>query len=527
MTKFTNFFCLIFTFIVLSGCSTVPNELIIAEQLIETAPDSALHILRKLNGKTIKGAYNHALYALLMSRALDKNDIKVESDSLITLATDYFNESDPIHAGYAWFYRARIANNRGDAKERADGLLKSKEFIYHTENYSLKGLVFGEIGNMYNDQHDYDSSIVYHLLAYNEFRKADDIRNSILGLINVANCYLNYSLKDSALVYLHKAEVLSSRTHDTILVSTLYRNLGNIYLMKKDFKRAINVLEKIPLTHQSLLDSNKWFLLAYAYKQADMYSIADQYLSKITELGEMAPQYYRLKQAIFKQSGNILVALNYAEKARLATDSLQNRRLDISFAGLEKKYKYKNLQLSNQKHVIKEKQQRIWILTTTLILLVGILLVLLWNNKVKTRQLKLNAELIEKEKENNLLLEKQLQLQKILLLNVENYHRLSIKRPDNISNSLTPSDNPTLYEELIACMDIQYNNISQRLKKQYSNLTKDDIIISCLLLAGFETGMIATILDIKNDSVKVRRTRLRKKLNLQNTESIVGFLSQF
>ena len=527
MNKSYRFFYLFFTCILLSACTTVPNELKLAEQLMETSPDSSLHILQKVNPRYLYHNSDKAFYALLLSQAQDKNDIGNESDSLISIATNYYKENEPEQAAYAWFYRSRIANNRGDAKARADALLKSKEFLYRTENHSLKGLVFGETGNMYKNQLDYDSSIVYHLLAYNEFIQVDDVRNSILGLINVANCYLNCSQKDSALVYLQKSEVLSNLTDDTILISTVYRNLGNTYLMKKDYRSAIDAFKKVPLTHQPLLDSNKWFLLANAYNKAGMYSMADQNLLMVTELGEMAPQYYRLKQAISKQSGDILMALNYAEKARLATDSLQKRKLDISFAGLEKKYNYQKLQLSNQKLIIKDKQQRIWLLTITIILFAGIILVLLWNNKVKNKQLKLDRELLEKEKENNLLLEKQLQFQKILLLNVENYRRQSIKRPADVYNSMTPTENPAFYEELIACMDIQYNNISQRLQNLYSSLTNHDILICCLLLAGFENGMIATILDIKNDSIRVHRTRLRKKLKLQNSESIVGFLRQF
>jgi DNA-binding CsgD family transcriptional regulator len=141
--------------------------------------------------------------------------------------------------------------------------------------------------------------------------------------------------------------------------------------------------------------------------------------------------------------------------------------------------------------------------------------------------LKLNKTIIEREKENNQLLEKQLKFQNILLLNVENFRRQSIQRHENVKNTLKITENRTFHEELIACMDLQFNNISQRLLNSFPELTNRDILICCLLLANFETGMIATILDVKNDSVRIHRTRLRKKLNLQNHENIIEFLSRF
>jgi len=103
----------------------------------------------------------------------------------------------------------------------------------------------------------------------------------------------------------------------------------------------------------------------------------------------------------------------------------------------------------------------------------------------------------------------------------------SIQRPENLNNTLKVAEHLTFHEELIASMDLQYNNISQRLLKKYPELTNRDILICCLLLANFETGMIATILDVKIDSVRIHRTRLRKKLNLQNHENIIEFLSRF
>jgi len=86
------------------SCSHTSDNLNTAEQLIATTPDSALHIFQ-IKHNLFCSHPDKALYALLMSQVLDKNDIKVESDSLISIATKYYDEKEPIYAGYAWFYR--------------------------------------------------------------------------------------------------------------------------------------------------------------------------------------------------------------------------------------------------------------------------------------------------------------------------------------------------------------------------------------------------------------------------------------
>lgn len=116
------------------GCSYTPNELKTAEQLMETAPDSSLQILRKLQIK--KSVALITLYALLMSQALKKNNIKIETDSLTSIATYYFDDSDPVHAGYA--------SNRNSVNEQAKNLLKAQEYFEKTNDNKRRWLIFAK-----------------------------------------------------------------------------------------------------------------------------------------------------------------------------------------------------------------------------------------------------------------------------------------------------------------------------------------------------------------------------------------------
>ena len=219
--------------ICLMDCSYTPNELKVAEQQMETAPDSSLKILKKLQPQNINGAYNNALYALLMSQALDKNENKVESDSLISIATDYFDASDPVHAGYAWFYHSRTANNRDSVSEQANNLLKAQEYAVKINDNKLMGLIYGDKGTMYKTQRQVDSSICYFKLAYQSFKAINDSRNCIISLLNLGTQYLKVPNFDSAINSYTLAEKMAEHSNDTLIISTIYRCLGSVYLKQE------------------------------------------------------------------------------------------------------------------------------------------------------------------------------------------------------------------------------------------------------------------------------------------------------
>lgn len=524
------------------SCTNHHDPLNRSEQLMETAPDSALQILRDIHPQQIFRPSQKALYALLYSQALDKNEIMLESDSLISIATDYYDAREPERASYSWFYKARCANNRGDARMQAEALLKAQQFAEKTDNNKLRGLVYGDKANMYKTQLQTDSSIAYYKKAYKSFYLNGDKRNSIICLVNIGGNYLNASQYDSACAVFSKTEKLVKSTHDVLLYSTLYRNMGALYYRQENFKRALYYYNQVPLTHIAIYDSNLWFILANLYFRLGNADSTRFYLNKMKALNEMSPDYYRLRQTIAEAEGNTLQALNYAKRVNEATDSLYKRKLDISFAGLEKRYKYQNLQISNQQLIIRNNRSRTFMMVALLMVSTLIIILLLWRFSIKHKELETQKQLLaqekelaekekeraDKEAENNELFQKQLKLNEILLLNVEQYRKHSIKKPVNkIKEPTDPVHNNSFYQELIAYVDIQFKNISKRLAAGFPELTERDILICCLLLANFDTGMIASILDVKIESMNKQRFRLRAKLGLHNSEHLIDFLLHF
>jgi len=74
--------------------------------------------------------------------------------------------------------------------------------------------------------------------------------------------------------------------------------------------------------------------------------------------------------------------------------------------------------------------------------------------------------------------------------------------------------------------DLNHEFISN-LKKNYPNLTENELHLSSLLRLRLNTKEIANIKSISPDSVKVLRYRLRKKFNLSKEINLVEFLQDF
>ena len=75
-------------FLLLSACSLVPNELKIAEKLLESNPDSALHTLQHMSTVKKMSDANRALYGLLYFEALEKKNKPLQPDSLISFSPE-------------------------------------------------------------------------------------------------------------------------------------------------------------------------------------------------------------------------------------------------------------------------------------------------------------------------------------------------------------------------------------------------------------------------------------------------------
>ncbi len=502
--------------------------------MMETSPDSALMVLRLVSPIQLINPADKALYALLLSQAYDKTDSVVTSDSLISIATKYYDAKEPVRAGYAWLYAARCAKNRNNAEIQANALLKAQEYAVMTDCYKLQGLIYCDKADMYQSQKQMDSMIIHNKKGFYAFLKANDTYNAVLTAISVGQGYSSTMQPDSAIKYFSTAEKYAQPLNDTLLTATIYKGFGNNAYYQKNYSQALYFFRKAPLTYNNVYDYNKWYLISYIFEAMNQLDSAKYYLNKVKPLDFTAVNYYSLWLRISEKERNYSKSMYFAKKLITTKDSAYDNKLKNSFAGLEKKYHYENLKVANKSLIIKNKQKGIIILVTLLLVSILIIIFINWRLRVNKRQLITQQELNEKEKallekanENNALLQQQSRMQHILLQNVEQYRSETSKGKFNDFDKHSAPTISKIEEEIIIYVDNVYKNISKRLIEAYPHLTQRDIFICCMLLSGFDTGMIATLLNVRNESINIHRSRLRKKLLLDNSSNLMEFLRHF
>jgi len=72
-----------------------------------------------------------------------------------------------------------------------------------------------------------------------------------------------------------------------------------------------------------------------------------------------------------------------------------------------------------------------------------------------------------------------------------------------------------------------HEHFNKNLVSKFPNLTNNDLKLCAFLRLGMNTKDIASISYLTNESVKVSRSRLRKKLRLDQSQNLQAFLSSF
>ncbi len=133
-----------------------------AENCMEAHPDSALNLLKRIpNPESLHGKAQ-ADYSLLMTQAMDKNYIKPESDSLISIAVGYYGSHDDqwVAKGKSFFYYGRVMKELNRPEDAMRYYLKARSIFDGSKEYRMLGLISEEIGTLNWSQYLTDEALV-------------------------------------------------------------------------------------------------------------------------------------------------------------------------------------------------------------------------------------------------------------------------------------------------------------------------------------------------------------------------------
>lgn len=201
--------------------SPVDRKLDAAEAIMEQNPDSALTILQAIDGSTLRGE-PQARHALLLSQAYDKNYIDLTSDSLISIATDYYAPSDDnYHKMLAYFYSSVVYFNAKNFESVVRNALKAYDLALELNDWPNISSIESIIGLSFYAAHSFQTAYEWELKAL-EHAKIANRPDWLSGLyMRVGDDLHNLQRFQESLEYLDTAAALAD-VPDINILETQY-----------------------------------------------------------------------------------------------------------------------------------------------------------------------------------------------------------------------------------------------------------------------------------------------------------------
>ena len=522
------------------------TELQQAEALMYPHPDSALHILQTMDVPSDE--LNRATWALFTTQAKYKL-YQTQSDSLLNIALPYFMKTeDAQRRALVLYYRAALYNEEKKVEEAQEFYLKAAEEVEKTEDYQLAHLIYAGLWNVYGyrNLNDYALEAAKKALEYAE--KGGSDRQIVSSYMNLARIYGKKEDIDNTIIYYKKAAKLAKRCSDYRKQCAALVEIANFYNKIKDYNTALSCLKemfRIEKLHSLEAGEQKFSVLGLTYENLNQSDSAIFYYKKVLDLSK---NIYTLRNAnvglyyLLREKGNYKDADSYLEKGWFYNDSIS--QLNKSKALIEMQEKYDQQKVKDEAAMeIRLQKQR-----TQMYIGIIIVVVLLAGVYARHRYRQRIARLAEAEdridtltrmlEEAQASTDKEDAFVKRMLLQQLGVIRLVagtptaqnqalLRRLAELGNDQVPVEELIVWEDLYPLIDRLYNGFHSRLKERFGSvLTDKEVQTCCLLCAGFSTKEIGVITHQSDSSIYVRKTSIRRKLEMPEGADIVGFVNE-
>jgi len=393
---------------------------------------------------------------------------------------------------------------------------------------------YGKIGHLYEKQQLYDSAFYYQRLALQQYSRISHKQGMAKIYENMGSIYEDLEKFDSSRYYFTHALQLYEQTGEEVASIEVVNNLGDIFRKTGHYPEA-------------LVETGK--ALTLSEKTGDLY--------------EKGAAYRDLGKA-YHLMGKEDSAYHYLELSRRSTIDIYSRENNRQTALLNVLFE---VDKKNDEIVKLENTRNITIIITVAAIVVVVLLMVLGWVIISRQRLKIKNERLTSEQErSNYVTQQELmqaELQNRQLQEEKLVQELEVKRKGLTSSTLhviqknqlledlrdrlalmvkeDKRDQKKQLQQLIQLINLNFNHdqywnefretfeqvhqqFFDRLKVQCEELTGNDFRLLALIKLNLGSGDIATLLGISQDSLRVSRYRLKKKLNIGTGESLSAFV---
>jgi len=411
------------------------------------------------------------------------------------------------------------------------------EALLHYQNLKLesgKARIYGQLGHLYEKRQLYDSAFYFQRKALLLYQKENLTEEAAKIYENIGSIYEDKENYDSAYVYFNKAYQLNKKHGLEREQVEVLNNLGDVLRKTGRYKEGLS------LSFQALH-------LAEKNNNYDQFSGAYNDISKAYNfLNKNDSAFYYLSLSrnyqaeIFSRENNEQLALlqtlfEIEKKDREIENLTQTHKNDILLAvsvglvvllvlliaGLvinRQRFKIRNDQkLHEQNKQVYETQSQLMEAE-------------LKNKQLLEENLKQQLEIKAKEltsytlhviRKNQLLENLNSQLEAMVKDDKRDQKRQIKQLSDQIALNLNDDQH---WDEFRGIFEQVHQSFFDRLQQQSDSLTSNDLRLLALIKMNHTSADIATLLGISQDSLRVLRHRIRKKLNLPQGDNFSAYI---
>ena len=503
------------------------------DSYIEARPDSALAVLEGIDKSELTSKELEAKYALLLSQALDKNYIDLQSDSIIAPAVRYYeNHGTPDERLLTHYYRGVIYLNDGDRESAMGSYIKAERYVDECRDYGVIARLYTAKMNLYRYVYDFASALEQEEIASSYFLKDKDTIRYISTLNTITGLKMQLGQYSEAYQYLDKIKSLWNNL-DKYQKSIYYSNM--LHLSKSDSVLNTGSILKEYVSEISNHQYADWLNIANAYISVSDYQSASDAIDRYIEYGGIANAPYYWTLALLYEGLKEYEKSNSAYKEYFKITGEENVVIlesDTKF--IEERHK-KEIELIDAEH---SKERIMYI--SIIAILCAVIIIYIIRRQLQIRTAEKKQLEIEKKRYEQLyadaVAERDALTKMVEDSNVKDETKAVIRERLEILNKViishitdTSSANKKAYQELEALvadkesfiestrLTIEGNNpeFIAALKKQ--GLTDEEINICCLYIIGLKGKDIKSYTS--QPRLYIQSAEIRHKLGLTENDT--------
>ncbi len=513
----------------LFSCQNTTQELIRAEALIESNPDSALTLIdRLLASKTIRSDKDFALSDLLKVQIYTKKGAQLQPDSVLNFAINYYSKhSDGNRLASCYFYKGRLYKKQLDFEKAMENYLKAEETLTNKTDAALLGRLNMDVGEILYYQNEYKPARGKFITADSLFLLANMQPQSFSCKMNYGRTYKDEKKYNTAIQYYLSVVHLAK---DSLQAGALLQEIALNFSKWNKPDSALLYYRKVlkyPNYENNL--SIRYYQLADLFSELHQTDSALQYAFRSFHYQpdiRTKRECYRVIVNSKAEKNDLKAVAKYMSLYQDCTDSI--RKIDAQTKG-----SYIETMHNTKREATSTRYKLLYALIFLFVVIVGSIAAYFLKHQRHQTERKQAVQQQQQQKTD-------LRFEVVTRTREALQQSLAAKRAEMAANTkqYVPEERCKmifrLYGELIHFndkhffrheMDAIMNHLYSKLAERYPMLNEKEIQWACLFMMKIPVEDILYLLDSNAEALKKLKQRFAKKVGVQYTSNIEAFLN--